>query len=264
MLKISVLAITQADSTALAHLQREIDILPTYGARVELADKRFKSKPRSLFERVRDALEISCGDLVRCGYCEDSCADEVEHVWPKAFFPNKTFLPNNYLFACGRCNPTKGNKFAIWSGAGWVDLKERRKTHGYIQPPAALSKFIDPVFENPLDLIWLDIAGGSFRFTEINAKGTKEYDRANFTIETLRLNKEVLVRSRRNAYSGFVDRINMYIQRKIAGDNHVLLRNRLVELRRAPHQTVRFEMARQLPMLGLVAGIDVDYPELFL
>lgn len=264
MLKISALGITQDDSKALADLQREIDNLPAYNARVDLADERFRSKPTGLFRRVRDALEISCGDLVRCGYCEDSCADEVEHVWPKAFFPDKTFRPDNYVFSCGRCNPTKGNKFAIWSRAGWVDLKEQRKNHGYIQPPVAQSKFIDPVSENPLDLIWLDLAGGSFRFTEIFAKGTSAYDRANFTIETLRLNKEVLVRSRQNAYSGFVDRMNMYIQRKNAGDSQDILTKRLIELRRAPHQTVRFEMARQLPMLDLAAGIDTDHPELFL
>ena len=263
MLRISALKITPGDSQALVNLQRTIDNLPTYDARVEHADAQFKSKPSGLFKRVRDALEVSCGDLVRCGYCEDSCADEVEHVWPKAFFPNKTFLPDNYLFSCGRCNPTKGNKFAIWSGAGWVDLKEQRKNHGYIQPPAAQSKFIDPVSENPLDLIWLDLAGGSFRFTEIGTEGTNEYDRANFTIGTLRLNKEVLVQARQNAYSGFVDRMNMYIQRKIAGDSPDQLAIRLFELRRTPHQTVRFEMARQLPMLGLAPGIDTDYPELF-
>lgn len=264
MLKISALGITQEDSTALSELQHEIDDLPDYKARVQLADERFKSKPSGLFKRVRGALEVSCGDLVRCGYCEDSCADEVEHVWPKAFFPDKTFRPDNYLFSCGRCNPTKGNKFSILSGAGWVDLKEQRKNFGYIQPPVAQSKFIDPVSENPLDLIWLDLAGGSFRFTEIGEKGTGEYDRAKFTIDTLRLNKEVLVRSRQNAYSGFVDRMDIYIQRKIAGDGQDALSSRLIELRRAPHQTVRFEMARQLHMLGLTAGIDTDHPELFL
>lgn len=263
MLTISALRIVPEDSTALADLQHEIDILPDYEARVALADERFRSKPSGLFRRVRDALEISCGDLVRCGYCEDSCADEVEHVWPKAYFPDRTFLQTNYLFSCGRCNPTKGNKFAVWSAAGWVDLKEHRANHGYIQPPVTQSKFIDPVSENPLDLIWLDLAGGSFNFTEIGAPGTIEYERADFTIKTLRLSKQVLVRARENAYSGFVDRINMYIQRKIAGDSPDQLESRLNELRRSPHQTVRFEMARQLDMLDLPAGVGIDHPELF-
>lgn len=263
MLKTRALSITAGDSTALADLQREIDNLPAYKSRVELADKKFNSKPSGLFRRVRDALEISCGDLVRCGYCEDSCADEVEHVWPKAFFPDKTFLIANYLFACGRCNPTKGNKFAIWSATGWLDLKQQRESLGYIQPPVSQSKFIDPVSENPLDLIWLDLAGGSFRFTEIADPGTIEYERADFTITTLRLNKGVLVRARQNAYSGFVDRMNMYVQRKIAGDSPDQLACRLTELRRSPHQTVRFEMARQLPLPDLPAGIDTAHPELF-
>lgn len=263
MLKISALSITPADSAALANLQREIDNLPAYEARVALADEKFKSKPSGLFKRVRDALETSCGDLVRCGYCEDSCADEVEHIWPKAFFPDRTFLQANYLFSCGRCNPTKGNKFSIWSAAGWVDLKEHRANHGYIQPPVTQSKFIDPASENPLDLIWLDLAGGSFRFTEVGDPGTIDYERADFTINTLNLNKGVLVRARQNAYSGFLDRINMYIQRKNEGDSPDQLAIRLTELRRSPHQTVRFEMARQLPLLDLPAGVAIDHPELF-
>lgn len=263
MLRIAELRIAPGDSAALNGLQHEIDNLPVYEDRVNFADGKFKSKPGGLFGRVRNALEISCGDLVRCGYCEDSCADEVEHVWPKAFFPDKTFLPENYLFSCGRCNPTKGNKFAIWSAAGWVDLREQRRNHGYVQPPVSQSKFIDPVAEDPLDLIWLDLAGGSFRFVEIGEPGTIEYERAEFTIGTLRLNKEVLVLARKNAYTGFIDRMNMYIQRKIGGDSPDQLRIRLAELRRSPHQTVRFEMARQLPLLDLPAGVDTAHPELF-
>lgn len=250
MLQISPPQLSDDDLRTLADLQNFIDQEPIYAERVARATTSFDRKPRALFARVRGALSASSGDLVRCGYCEDSCADEVEHIWPKTFFPGRTFLPENYLFACGICNPAKRDKFTLLVDQTWIDLVLHRRTRGVVECSGTVSGFIDPIRESPLSLIWLDITGRTFHFTPIHDEGTREWERASFTIDTLRLNREVLVVARRNAYTGFIDRIHRYIDRKDAGDDPARLSERLAELRRAPHQTVRHEIARQASLIG--------------
>ena len=47
----------------------------------------------------------------RCGYCEDSDGDEIEHIKPRDLYPEKTFAWENYLLACGQCNRSKSSRF---------------------------------------------------------------------------------------------------------------------------------------------------------
>lgn len=249
MQTIALCELSDQDKLTLAARQGEIDSWGTFQERVEFAKQLFGDKSRALFSRVRSALQVAAGDLVRCGYCEDSCADEVEHVWPKNFFPGRTFDHSNYLFACGICNPAKNDKFSVRHAGTWVDLPAQRKTLGFVVPPSTDTRFIDPLTEEPLDLLWLDILEKTFMIVPINDPGTLEHDRATFTIDALRLNREFLVESRRNAYTGFTDRIHRYIDCKENGDDQALLDQRLFELRRTPHQTVRMEMRRQLGII---------------
>jgi hypothetical protein len=261
MRAISPCVIESDDIADLVSRQGEIDAATSFEQAVALAKERFDQKPRALFSRVRLALAVTSGDLIRCGYCEDSCADEVEHVWPKIFFPGRTFDPGNYLYACGICNPAKRDKFNVRYSGQWLDLTAHRKANGWIAPPDGTARFIDPLTEQPMDLLWLDIAAKSFRLVPIFDEGTVEYERAEFTINALRLNREVIVEARRNAYSGFVDRIAAYFSDKVRGASQAVLDSRLFELRRSPHQTVRLEIARQVSATSLDQDLVASYPE---
>ena len=68
------------------------------------------------FRKVRESLTRMCSGAQRCVYCEDSVGDEVEHIEPKDLYPCLVFLWTNYVYACGRCNGGKSNKFAVVSG----------------------------------------------------------------------------------------------------------------------------------------------------
>lgn len=263
MLSISVCELAEPDKLKIKAAQHEIDEVANFEARVKRARERFNTKSRSLFGRIRAALQVASGDLVRCGYCEDSCADEVEHVWPKNFFPDRTFDQSNYLFACGVCNPVKKDKFSVRHEGAWLDLPSQRKVLGFVEPPSTEARFIDPLAENPLDLFWLDIVEKTFMVVPIYDEGTLEYDRADFTIDALRLNREFLVEARRNAFSGFCDRIHRYVDCKLNGENQIQLDQRLFELRRTPHQTVRMEMRRQLDIIAAPHPNIAVAPEVF-
>ena len=94
--------------------QSELSSVTPFSARVVEAKSMFSSKNRKtnpVFRDVRATLDRMCQGARRCMYCEDSLADEVEHVRPKNFFPDQTFVWENYLYACGPCNGPKSDQF---------------------------------------------------------------------------------------------------------------------------------------------------------
>src|SRR5918998_5960335 len=63
----------------------EIDKPATFKARGEMAKKMFsrKNTKRSpVFKEVKLRITEMCNSTRRCVYCEDSLADEVEHIYP--------------------------------------------------------------------------------------------------------------------------------------------------------------------------------------
>src|SRR5690242_775517 len=104
MIRIGKTDLSTESAAKLAQYQRAIDDEPDYTKRVELADARFKQYNRRenpTFAEVRRTLDEMCSGACRCMYCEDSAADEVEHHRPKNLYPDRVFLWENYLYACG-------------------------------------------------------------------------------------------------------------------------------------------------------------------
>ena len=87
------------------------------------AGTRWKSKPKGVFDEVRMALERMAHGRARCMYCEESLGTDIDHFWPKATYPARTFSWPNYLLACSHCNSNlKRNEFPL-DGAGQPLLK---------------------------------------------------------------------------------------------------------------------------------------------
>src|SRR5437773_2194602 len=87
--------------------QSDIDNQPDYASRVRAAKSdfaRFNISSREPIKTIHNTLIALCCGARRCMYCEDSCADEVEHFRPKELYPDACFVWENYLFSCGRCN----------------------------------------------------------------------------------------------------------------------------------------------------------------
>lgn len=242
-------------------LQDIINQKDGYPAQVAAAKQNFDRKPASLFGRIRDHLEILSGHLVRCSYCEDSCADEVEHVRPKDYYPAVTFHWENYLFACGPCNGGKRNKYPLIVDGQKIDLSQHRKQNGIVPPPDGIEMFIDPRTEEAMDHIWLDIIGGTFRFDPLNEDDQLSYDRADSTITILRLNREVLTRARKNAFTGYIDRLAQYARRKKEDGPDDELRSRQKDIAISPHRTVWLEIKRQKNLIPIAKVLFEEAPE---
>jgi hypothetical protein len=193
----------------LAALQRAID-----AERVAAGKVAWDRKPVATFDLVRAALSRTCSGNRRCHYCEDSLADEIEHMRPKDLYPEAVFRSDNYLFSCGPCNSPKNNQFAVTHKAGnslqLVDVTRRRGAE--VTPPmAGIAALLDPHIDDPVNCIWLDFDTGIY-VSNVDDDGSALALRVEYTIKLLRLNlRDELVRGRRAAYSSYLARLKSFV-----------------------------------------------------
>ena len=242
----------------LRNYQDEVDAFPTYATRVEQATKKFESYNNSsnrVFKSVKHALIDMCSGAHRCMYCEDSAANEVEHFRPKSLYPELVFAWMNYLYVCGICNKAKSNRFAVTVNGEIIEIN-RRKGDAIVPPPPGDPGLIDPRRENPMDFLWLDLEG-TFYFTALADEKTPERQRAEKTIEFLKLNgKEHLPKARSDAYRSYRARLKEFILAKNDSGDRELLNRYKKEILQMPHPTVWAEMKRQ-------RGFFTEIKELF-
>jgi len=235
----------------LARWQARVDALPDYSNRVTTGQRLFKqhNTPRDrTFSEVRRKLTEMCSGAQRCGYCEDSAADEVEHIWPTSLYPELVFAWRNYLYACGQCNGPKNNQFAVFPRGARNPLEvSRKKGKGApITPPrTGAPALIDPRHEDPLRFLILDL-GGTFYFEPLAPKGTQAHARADYTLRILRLNdREYLPVARASAFGAYRARLSEYISRRDQGASWPELDLHIQGILREAHPTVWKEMQRQ-------------------
>lgn len=148
MIRLPALILPPTERRMLARYQKEVDDQPSYAERVRAGERQFKSRNRSsnhTFQVVRSKLHEMCSGARRCCYCEDSCADEVEHVRPKSLYPEQVFVWENYLYACGPCNGPKNNRYALFLQTDRKLVHVTRTKDDPIEPPpTGIHVLIDP------------------------------------------------------------------------------------------------------------------------
>lgn len=244
MLHVPQLSVFGDNKDYLEARQDDIDAALDYPSKVEKAVSTWDKKTAKIFKVLRETLADLCQGARRCHYCEDSVADEVEHIWPKKFYPDRTFKWNNYLFACGPCNGSnKRDQFAIFDSAGQVLELKRVRQEIPIEPVAGEAVFLDPRVDDPFNFIELDLATGIFVSSEL--PGSVNYVRAEYTISILGLNKrDYLIRARKNAYASYLDSAHQYIVRKNAGAPADEIKQRARDISQRHHPSVWAEMKR--------------------
>ncbi|MBN8229773.1 hypothetical protein JYK02_19870 [Corallococcus macrosporus] len=249
MIHLPNLPLPEPANTQLTGYQQEIDSLPDYATRVERAKERFSSlnkKGHPTFDTVKATLSKMCVGVQRCAYCEDSLADEVEHIWPKTLYPELTFAWMNYLYACGPCNGPKNSRFAVFAQGTGVHTDVGRRRNAPVVPPVpGTPVLLDPRVEDPMDFMSLELRE-TFLFTATAAPGTAAYERAKYTIETLGLNsREALPRARFHAYRDFFAHFKGYVQERAHGHAPEHLQHLAQDIQTRQHATVWREMKRQ-------------------
>ena len=240
--------------------QAEVDAAGTYARQVAAGKDLYdRYSDNAAFQVVRNRLAVMCSGARRCGYCEDSVGDEIEHIKPKDLYPERTFVWKNYLLACGQCNRGKSSRFSVIGSGGLVDVT-RRGGAPVLRPPEGLPALIIPREVEPFAFLDLEIVD-TFRFLPREDLQEIDEERAVYTIDVLKLNRDVLLDARREAYGAY--RARRFEYRDLRNDG--ASEEDLGILRRAistsMHPTVWREMQRQQAVVGELRALFLDVPE---
>jgi hypothetical protein len=244
--------------------QQEINAIASYPEQVEQAKAKYESKIKTVtFKNIRGTLETICSGNRRCCYCEDSCADEVEHILPKSLYPKRVFIWKNYLYSCGPCNSKKNNNYAVIVG-NEIQLITRKKNDPIVPPPAGKGVFINPRIENPLDFLELDLGDdlvdGTFLFQPRYGltQNSINFQRATYTIQVLDLNRDVLLEGRRNGALNYRARLIEYQQEKLEVKKKKFIEN----FKKMSYPTVWQEMKNQFQNIPSIHVLIKASPEI--
>ena len=196
-------------------------------------------------------------------------ADEIEHIWPKSFYPERTFSWENYLYVCGPCNGAKGNQWDLFVDEG-NHLKrlslERIAGDAVVAPPDGDPLFIDPTQEDPFDFLFLDLTMDDERleFCPLDDdKDSYNYQIAQFTIDALKLNERAdLSRARYTAFTNYRARIAEYVLGKQAGFARTKLDSMVKQLKKESHPTVWHSILRYYQN-GWLPKVDPEFAAYF-
>jgi uncharacterized protein (TIGR02646 family) len=139
---------------------------------------------------VLGTLHAMIGPRLRCMYCEDSRATDVEHFWPKADFPEFAYDWDNMLLVCTPCQRYKGSAIPLDCAGQMV--------------------FIDPTSEDPWDVMTYVPETGMItpRFF-----GAAESTKARETIERLRLRDECVTDARKEIFKILREAVATFLSR---------------------------------------------------
>ena len=243
--------------------QAKVDRAGVYAEQVAAGSRlfsRYSHRGNRVFDVVRHTLEGMCFGVQRCGYCEDSVGDQIEHIRPKSLYPERTFVWENYLPACGGCNRAKGTDFSVFDSGGGLVNVARRRNDPVLQPAPGTPVLIDPRREDPLAFLALEIEE-TFRFVPREDLNSANETRAEYTIKLLKLNRDVLLRARCRAYGQFRARLVEYRHDQDSGASAAQLKARREEIRTCDHPTVWREMQRQQDDIPELRRLFTEVPE---
>ena len=243
--------------------QAKVDRAGVYAEQVAAGSRLFGSyshRGNRVFDVVRHTLEGMCFGIQRCGYCEDSVGDQIEHIRPKSLYPERTFVWENYLPACGGCNRAKGTDLSVFDSDGGLVNVARRRGDPVLQPAPGTPVLIDPRHEDPLMFLALEIEETFLFLPRENLDGADE-TRAEYTIKLLKLNRDVLSRARRQAYGHFRARLVEYRRDRDSGASAAQLRTKREAIRTCDHPTVWREMQRQQNDVPELRRLFTEVPE---
>ena len=165
-------------------LQETVDTAGNFIDQKAAAKAAWVSKSGATFQSIRYEL----GELHRhgsiCAYCEQNEEGDIEHIYPKSFYPEQAFVWENYLLACKQCNSGyKLDACHVIDEQGVVVKVPRGE-----QPPAFPLAFINPrhATQNQTEYILLNTQ--TFEYEVFPGIGTKEAKVAESTLSILKLN----------------------------------------------------------------------------
>ena len=225
MIRLTTKTLKKTEQDILDDLQVKIDTETTFITKAAKAqslwDSKGGQKGKDAFKIIGDALYDMCVFTGLCNYCEQSEANDIEHIHPKSFFPAFTFKWENYILACKQCNSGhKLDKGYVLDAADNLVFLVRGN-----QPPHSRIAFINIRNENPQDFMLLNPFSHKFEIYQGLTKADK--NKAEATLKVLELNdRDPLLAARKSAakhYYEMIDRLGRILATTTIADLEALL-----------------------------------------
>jgi uncharacterized protein (TIGR02646 family) len=209
MLQLPIKTLTPQVQTVLDKLQGEVNSEESFKEKTAKARALWASKGgvtgKNAFESISKELHNLCVYTGLCNYCEQNEANDIEHIYPKSFFPESAFDWDNYLLACKQCNSAwKLDKCYVLDNSDDLFFVQRGT-----EPPHKVIAFINPRVEDPNGFMILNLL--SYKFELLPALAKPDSNKANATLQILELNKrDTLIEARKSAgryYYEILDRL---------------------------------------------------------
>lgn len=256
MMPFSPEPLSASASGHLATMQREVNEQADRQTQFEHAVKvwggRKSGGNQAVWTEIEQKLSAKHPRPGLCQYCEYDRNSPTEHFFPKKHFPERAFRWDNYLLICGYCNSVcKREKFAVFHPRGSSSVFHLPVTRGtYPVPPTDDAVLINPRTEDPHLFMMLDMSTGIF--LPIPGTDARGKEKAGYTIDLLHLNRNAnLVRYRKKAYDGYLQKLEEYTKAQRAHD-FPALRDALAPAKRVivvQHRPFALEKQRILTLL---------------
>jgi len=205
---------------SLSKIQSDVDAKIPFVEKVAEAARSWDNKPVSVFNPLKSHLTATCISDRICNHCEQDEAADIEHIYPKSHFPEKSFQWDNYIPACKKCNTdVKNDHFAVFAptGSTSIPLPERQKKGARIAPITGDGVLLNPRIEDPMAYLWLELRpiNNQLLFVPLDTKkASRSPIRASCTQKLLPLNRSQLATSRYQAANYFISVLGMYVKVK--------------------------------------------------
>ena len=202
--------LTSSTQTSLQRNQKAVNEQLPGNSKVDL-DAKWKSWRRTkAANEVQALLQTASAGKGLCCYCEHDRALQIEHIFNKKLFPQRTFAFSNHLLVCPTCNNRKLDAFAVFEGDTGLAIRFFEKSAPRVAPPTELPVFIDPRNEDPMDYFWLNLSTGFF---DIHRKATPRKSKmAEYTRDLLEMNtSKEFIEKRASAVDQYLEILRKYV-----------------------------------------------------
>lgn len=243
MINIASKNLSQKTMDFLAEKQTEINAKTTFlekknRAKMSWNGKRGSDDGKAVFTEIVGKLKDMNVSKGICNYCENDVSIDIEHIFPKSFYPEKAFLWSNYLLSCKKCNMYhKNDDFAVFNPIGSTNRQDL--VRGTLTPPPNDDALlINPRSDNAINFLVLDLVN-AFAFTPVDRdKTSRNYQKGDYTVKLLDLNNEELKHARRNLAYTYTENLERYSKIKVATN--------FEELKKAIHPMDRIDESKKL------------------
>lgn len=195
----------------LDNLQQRVNNEPSFDKKTKKVQSLWNSKGgkkgKDAFTKIGEVLYSLTIFEGLCNYCEQSEANDIEHIDPKSFFPEKAFVWENYLLACKQCNSgLKLDKCHV------LNLNnELVEVIRGSQPPFHNVAFINPRLEDPGQFMLLNLQ--SFKFEILPGLSRRDENRVKSTLDILELNnRDPLIQARKSAGQHYFEKLDRLVR----------------------------------------------------